>query len=104
MDKLYYYVIQADHMLLQYLTEADELITSGAISDSILNAMSNACGLSPLEDDDNVNMANDDRNINSDSDDDDDEVEEDGSQDDSDDDNFYFFETPPLGGGIVEDK
>ena len=91
-------------MLVQYLTEADELIASGAISDSILNAMSNACGLSPLQDDEDVSVANDDRNINSDSDDDDDKVEEDGSQDDSDDDIVDFFETPPLGGGIVDDK
>ena len=53
MDKLYFYVLQADRMLLQYLKEAEEHVRKGAINKLTLNALTLASGMSHQEEDEN---------------------------------------------------
>jgi hypothetical protein len=65
--------------------------------------MSNASGLGQLEDDEEV-MANDDSNINSDSEDGNDKVKDEKSEGNSDDDIVDFSLPLPLGSGILDDK
>ena len=68
MDKLYYYVLQADRMLLQYLKEAEEHVSSGALSDVTLDAiMTSAISISEEESDVmEVNSGDDDSDASSD--------------------------------------
>ena len=106
MDKLYYYVLQADRMLLQYLKEAEEHVSSGALSDVTLDAMTSVSSMSE-EEDSNVMEANSVENDGSDDDSDgsSDDAEKD-TEEEEDDDEFdtSFFDAPnaaaPLGGGI----
>ncbi len=105
MDKLYFYVLQADHMLLQYLKEAEEHVRKGAITELTLNALTLANSMSHQEEDENEldissvvesNSSDDD----SDSSDDLDDKEE---NKDNEEDN-EFFEMDALGGGIMDDR
>ncbi len=107
MDKLYYYVLQADRMLLQYLKEAEEHVSSGDLSDVTLDAMTSASGTSEEEDSDvmEVNSVENDGSDN-DSDGSSDDAKED-MEEEEDDDEFdtSFFDAPnaaPLGGGIKD--
>lgn len=107
MDKLYYYVLQADRMLLKYLKEAEEHVSSGVLSDVTLNAMTSASGVSEQEEDSDVMEVNSEEDGSDDDSDGSDDVEED-MEDDEDDDEFdtSFFDAPdaagPLGGGIKD--
>jgi phosphopantothenoylcysteine synthetase/decarboxylase len=105
MDKLYYYILQADRMLLQYLKEAEEHVSSGALSDVTLEAITSASGISKEEDSDVM----EDNSVENDGDDDSDRSSDDAEEDmeeEEDDDEFdtSFFDAPnaaaPLGGGI----
>ena len=53
MDKLYFYVLQADRMLLQYPKEAEEHVRKGAIPELTLNALTLASCMSHQEEDEN---------------------------------------------------
>jgi len=103
MDKLYYYVLQADRMLLQYLKEAEEHVSSGALSDVTLDAMTFVSGMSE-EDAMEVNsVENDDSDDDSDGSSDD--AEEDMEEEDDEEIDTNFFDAPdaaPLGGGIKD--
>lgn len=105
MDKLYYYVLQADRMLLQYLKEAEEHVSSGALSDVTLEAMTSASGISEEEDSDVMEDNSVENNGDDGSDSSSDDAEED-MEEEEDDDEFdtNFFDAPdaaaPLGGGI----
>jgi len=108
MDKLYYYVLQANRMLLKYLKEAEEHVSSGVLSDVTLNAMTSASGVSEQEEDSDVMEVNSEEDgSDDDSDGSSDDVEED-MEDDEDNDEFdtSFFDAPdaagPLGGGIKD--
>jgi hypothetical protein len=100
MDKLYYYVLQADRMLLQYLKDAEEHVSSGALSDVTLDAMTSASGMFEEEYSDmmEVNSGDDDSDTSSDD-------AEEGMEEEDDEEEFdtTFFDVPnadPLGGGI----
>lgn len=100
MDKLYYYVLQADRMLLQYLKEAEEHVSSGALSDVTLDAMTSASSISEEESDMmEVNSGDDDSDASSD------DAEEDMEEEDDEEIDTNFFDAPdaaPLGGGIKD--
>ena len=106
MDKLYYYVLQADRMLLQYLKEAEEHVSSGALSDVTLDAMTSASGMSEEEYSDAMevnSVENDGSDDNSDASSDD--AEEDMEEEDYEEIDTNFFDAPdaaPLGGGIKD--
>ena len=106
MDKLYYYVLQADRMLLQYLKEAEEHVSSGALSDVTLDAMTSASGMSEEEYSDamEVNSVENDGS-DDDSDGSSDDAEEDMEEEDDEEIDTNFFDAPdaaPLGGGIKD--
>jgi hypothetical protein len=102
MDKLYYYVLQADRMLLKYLKEAEEHVSSGAISDVTLAAMTPASNMSRQEDEEVMDVGSDE---NSDSSDEEEEEEKEEEKEEEEEDEFDcdMFEIPPLGGGVAGD-
>jgi hypothetical protein len=106
MDKLYYYVLQADRMLLQYLKEAEEHVSSGALSDVTLEAiMTSVSGISEEGDSDVMEVNSLENDGDDDSDGSSDDAEEDTEEEDDDDEfDTSFFDAPdtaaPLGGGI----
>ena len=106
MDKLYYYVLQADRMLLQYLKEAEEHVSSGALSDVTLDAMTFLSGVVHEEYSDTMevnSVENDDSDDDSDGSSDD--AEEDMEEEDDEEIDTNFFDAPnaaPLGGGIKD--
>jgi hypothetical protein len=90
-------------MLLQYLKEAEEHVSSGALSDVTLDAMTFVSGMSE-EDAREVNsVENDDSDDDSDGSSDD--AEEDMEEEDDEEIDTNFFDAPdaaPLGGGIKD--
>jgi len=105
MDKLYFYVLQADRMLLQYLKEAEEHVRKGAITELTLNALTLASCMSHQEEDENEMDI--DSVVESNSSDDDcdsgDDLDEEEENEDNEEDND-FFEVGALGGGITDDR
>jgi len=105
MDKLYFYVLQADHMLLQYLKEAEEHVRKGAITELTLNALTLASFMSHQEEDENEMDIGSVVESNSSDDDCDsgDDLDEEEENEDNEEDND-FFEVGALGGGITDDR
>ena len=108
MDKFYFYVLQADRMLLQYLKEAEEHVCSGAISELTLNALTLAgCVSHQEEDEDELDVGSvvggNSSDDNSDSSGDDLDNEEENVENEEDDDSVEEVDTR-LGGGITDDR
>ena len=112
MDKLYFYVLQADRMLLQYLKEAEEHVRKGAITELTLNALTLASCMSHQEEDENDQEEDENELdvgsvVESNSSDDDsdsgDDLDEEEENEENEEDN-EFFEVDALGGGITDDR
>ena len=108
MDKLYFYVLQADRMLLQYLKEAEEHVCTGAISELTLNALTLAgCVSHQEEDEDELDVGSvvggNSSDDNSDSSGDDLDDEEENEENEEDDYSVEEVDTR-LGGGITDDR